>query len=247
MIYQKMEIDGPRKPSLCNSSTVGMISFTSAFLATLMLASYARPSDLWIAATSPIVGTRVNPSVLPAQPIGPMARRADVVQAIALLPEPEDDPGFDIEWDEDDVEADLTTAEKKLDFAVFMAARIRLTRKGRHKRPFYRLVVQDSRMPRDGRFLEVVGTYDPLKENDDPERVSLKVERILYWLQVGAHPSDTAANLFARAGLKLPPWLVKKMDKTKAGRVIADKNRKKAAIKAKADEAAKVAAAAAPK
>jgi len=70
-------------------------------------------------------------------------------------------------------------------------------------------------MPRDGRFLEVLGTYDPLKPNDDPARVSLNVERILHWLEIGAHPSDTAAHLFMRAGLKLPPWLVKRMEKEK--------------------------------
>ena len=64
-----------------------------------------------------------------------------------------------------------------------MAVRLRLTRIGRHKRPFYRVVAVDSRMRRDGRFLEVLGTYDPLKE---PAVTELKQDRVLEWLQKGA-------------------------------------------------------------
>ncbi len=79
-----------------------------------------------------------------------------------------------------------------------MAVHLRLARGGRHKRPFYRVVAADSRMPRDGRFLEVVGTYDPLKEPGVPE---LKQERVLDWLNKGAQPSVTVRTLLRRAGV----------------------------------------------
>ena len=79
-----------------------------------------------------------------------------------------------------------------------MAVRLRLTRGGRHKRPFYRVVAADSRMPRDGRFLEVVGTFDPLKNPAVPE---LKQERVLDWLKKGAQPSVTVRTLLRRSGI----------------------------------------------
>ena len=74
-----------------------------------------------------------------------------------------------------------------------MAVKIRLARYGAKKRPFYRIVVADQRSPRDGRFLEIVGTYDPLK---DPVAVNFKQERIDYWLGKGAVPTNTVKNLF---------------------------------------------------
>ena len=76
--------------------------------------------------------------------------------------------------------------------------RLRLTRGGRHKRPFYRIVAADSRMPRDGRYLEVLGTYDPLKT---PAAITMKQERVLAWLKKGAQPSVTVHNLLHRTGL----------------------------------------------
>ncbi len=79
-----------------------------------------------------------------------------------------------------------------------MAVHLRLTRRGRHKRPFYRLVAADSRMPRDGRFIEVLGTYDPLKQPALPE---LKQDRVLDWLSKGAQPSTTVRTLLKRAGV----------------------------------------------
>lgn len=79
-----------------------------------------------------------------------------------------------------------------------MAVRLRLTRMGRHKRPFYRVVAVDSRMRRDGRFLEVLGTYDPLKE---PAVTELKQDRVLEWLQKGAQPTVTVRTLLRRAGI----------------------------------------------
>ncbi len=79
-----------------------------------------------------------------------------------------------------------------------MAVRLRLARAGRHKRPFYRVVAADARMPRDGRFLEVVGTFDPLKNPAVPE---LKQERVLDWLRKGAQPSVTVRTLLRRSGI----------------------------------------------
>ena len=69
-----------------------------------------------------------------------------------------------------------------------MSLKIRLARGGAKKRPFYRIVVADSRMPRDGRFIERVGTYNPMLPKEHPERIELKTERIQHWLSVGAQP-----------------------------------------------------------
>ena len=82
-----------------------------------------------------------------------------------------------------------------------MTLRIRLSRGGAKKRPFYRVVVADSRSPRDGRFIERVGTYNPMVPRDHPERLVLKEERVRYWLGVGAQPSDRVARFCAQAGL----------------------------------------------
>ena len=78
-----------------------------------------------------------------------------------------------------------------------MSVKIRLARHGAKKHPFYRIVVADSESPRDGRFLENVGTYNPLK---DPAEVTLKSERIAYWLGQGAIPTDTVKGLLKREG-----------------------------------------------
>lgn len=79
-----------------------------------------------------------------------------------------------------------------------MAVRIRLSRHGRKKAPFYRLVVADSRSPRDGQFIELIGTYNPMT---DPAAVVINEERALYWLGVGAQPSDTARGLLKKQGI----------------------------------------------
>ncbi len=79
-----------------------------------------------------------------------------------------------------------------------MAVHLRLSRTGRHKRPMYRLVAADSRKPRDGRFLEILGIFDPLKDAGVPE---LKQERVLTWLRHGAQPSVTVRTLLRRIGL----------------------------------------------
>jgi small subunit ribosomal protein S16 len=76
--------------------------------------------------------------------------------------------------------------------------RIRLRRMGAKKQPFYRIVVANKQSPRDGRFIEVIGTYDPLTE---PETVELQVDRAAHWLGHGAQPSDAVARMFRRVGL----------------------------------------------
>lgn len=76
--------------------------------------------------------------------------------------------------------------------------RIRLRRMGAKKKPFYRIVVADKRSPRDGRFIETIGTYDPLTE---PETVNLELDRAAYWLSVGAQPSDGVVQILKNQGL----------------------------------------------
>ncbi len=83
-----------------------------------------------------------------------------------------------------------------------MPVTIRLARGGAKKRPFYRVVVTNSRSPRDGRFLEKVGTYNPLLPKDHPERLVLNQERIEHWLGQGAQTSDRVARFLDRTGIK---------------------------------------------
>ena len=80
-----------------------------------------------------------------------------------------------------------------------MSLKIRLARGGAKKRPFYRIVVADSRSPRDGRFIERVGTYNPILAQDHPERVVIKEERVRHWLSHGATPSERVARFLGRA------------------------------------------------
>jgi len=89
-----------------------------------------------------------------------------------------------------------------------MAVKIRLARGGTKKRPFYRVVIADERSPRDGRFIEKVGTYNPLLAAENPERVKLDLERIKYWLSKGAQPTDRVLRFLDQAGvLKREPRL----------------------------------------
>ena len=83
-----------------------------------------------------------------------------------------------------------------------MAIKIRLARGGSKKRPFYRIVAADSRMPRDGRFIEKLGTYNPLLPKDSEQRVQMKMERVQYWLDQGAQPTDRIARMLEAAGVK---------------------------------------------
>ena len=82
-----------------------------------------------------------------------------------------------------------------------MAVVLRLARAGTHKAPFYHVVATDSRKPRDGRYIEDVGLYDPTRT---PERIELKQERVEHWLKVGARPSQTVAMLIKRAKVQKP-------------------------------------------
>ena len=90
-----------------------------------------------------------------------------------------------------------------------MAVKLRMIRMGAKKRPFYRVVVADSRSPRDGRFIELLGTYDPTK---NPAAVTLKEAEILKWLNQGAQPSDTVRNLLSKQGI------MKKFAESKQGK-----------------------------
>ena len=83
-----------------------------------------------------------------------------------------------------------------------MSMKIRLARGGSKKRPFYAIVATDSRMPRDGRFLEKLGVYNPLLAKDSEDRVKLNAERVQYWLSQGAQPTDRVARFLENAGLK---------------------------------------------
>ena len=86
-----------------------------------------------------------------------------------------------------------------------MAVKIRLARAGAKKRPFYRIVAADERAPRDGRFIEKLGTYNPLLPSDSAERVTLDVERIQHWLSHGAQPTDRVLRFLDKAGISTRP------------------------------------------
>jgi len=122
-----------------------------------------------------------------------------------------------------------------------MPVRIRLARFGRKHLPFYRIFVADSRSPRDGKHIEVVGSYDPVPAKDGNKHVGLNIERVKYWLSVGAQPSDTVARILGRAGvIPAPP------PKMSAMQGVSSKERKEmeaAAAKAKKEVAAARAAA----
>ncbi len=83
-----------------------------------------------------------------------------------------------------------------------MSLKIRLARGGAKKKPFYQIVIADGRSPRDGRFIEKVGSYNPILPSEDPKRVILKVERIQDWLSKGAQPTDRVLRFLDQAGLK---------------------------------------------
>ncbi|MBA4130019.1 MAG: 30S ribosomal protein S16 [Hyphomicrobium sp.] len=82
-----------------------------------------------------------------------------------------------------------------------MAAKIRLSRGGAKKRPYYYIVVAHTASPRDGRYIEQIGTFDPMLKKDNPERVKLDADRAKHWLSVGAQPTDRVARFLDAAGL----------------------------------------------
>jgi len=131
-----------------------------------------------------------------------------------------------------------------------MATKIRLQRRGRKDYPFYQIVIADSRAPRDGKFIEKVGTYNP---NTNPATITLNFERALYWLQCGAQPTDTTRNILSDEGVLLKKHLLGgvakgafsvedaekkfeawKADKTKSIDAVINKNASKASEEAKA-------------
>ncbi len=123
--------------------------------------------------------------------------------------------------------------------------RIRLARGGAKKRPYYSIVVADSHSPRDGRFIEKVGTYNPLLKKDDPTRVTLKVERIREWIAKGAQPSDRVARFLASEGLVT--WQAgSNLKKGEPGRKAKERAGEKAQKAADLAAAAEAAAAAPP-
>ena len=127
-----------------------------------------------------------------------------------------------------------------------MSLKIRMARGGAKKRPFYRIVVTDSRMPRDGRFIERVGTHNPMVAKGHPERVTLKEERIKYWVSVGAKPTNRVARFLADVNLWERPLIPEqtKRDKPRAKtleRIAARAEAKKAAVEAKEEEAKRAA------
>ena len=91
-----------------------------------------------------------------------------------------------------------------------MSAKIRLQRHGKKGQPFYHIVVADSRAPRDGKFIEKLGTYNPLT---DPAQISIKFDRALYWYSVGAQPTDTARSLLSKTGVMMKYHLMRGVQK----------------------------------
>lgn len=122
-----------------------------------------------------------------------------------------------------------------------MAVSIRLSRGGSKKRPYYRIVVADSRAPRDGNFIEKVGTYNPMLAKDDANRIVLNADRLQHWLGVGAQPTDRVARFLDAAGLKERPAR-HNPKKAEPGEKAKERAEEKAAKLAEAEEAAKAAA-----
>ena len=109
-----------------------------------------------------------------------------------------------------------------------MAMKIRLARGGSKKRPYYSIVAADSRMPRDGRFIEKLGTYAPLMPKDSEDRIRINVERVQYWLGQGAQPTDRVARFLEAAG-HLPKTARANPKKGEPGKAAKDRAAKKAA------------------
>ena len=121
-----------------------------------------------------------------------------------------------------------------------MSIKIRLARGGSKKRPFYRIVAADSRMPRDGRFIEKLGIYNPLLPKDSEERVKMDVERIQYWISQGAQTTDRVSRFLEAAGV------VEKKERNNPKKAVPGKAAKERADAKAAKAAAAAEAAAAP-
>jgi len=125
-----------------------------------------------------------------------------------------------------------------------MSLKIRMSRGGAKKRPFYRIVVTDSRNPRDGRFIERVGTYDPMLTRDNPDRVKLDVERIRHWMGRGATPSDRVARFLGQAEIIPMPAIPQQTKKNQPRAKTLERMKEAEEAKKAAEEAAAAAAAA---
>ncbi len=126
-----------------------------------------------------------------------------------------------------------------------MAMKIRLARGGSKKRPHYSIVASDSRMPRDGRFIEKLGTYNPLLPKDSEDRVKMNMERVQYWLSQGAQPTDRIARMLEAAGVREKANRAN-MKKAEPGDKAKKRAEEKAAKSAQASEAAAAPAEEAP-
>ncbi|MDP3551048.1 MAG: 30S ribosomal protein S16 [Novosphingobium sp.] len=124
-----------------------------------------------------------------------------------------------------------------------MSVSLRLSRGGSKKRPYYKVVVSNSRAPRDGKYLEQVGTYNPLLAKDDENRVRLVEDRVRYWLGVGAQPTDRVARMLDKAGIK-ERKVTLNPNAGVPGKKAQDRAEEKAQKAAEAAEAAAAAAAA---
>ena len=124
-----------------------------------------------------------------------------------------------------------------------MSVSLRLSRGGSKKRPYYKVVVANSRAPRDGAYLEQVGTYNPLLAKDDANRVRLVEDRVRYWLGVGAQPTDRVARMLDKAGIK-ERAATNNPNKAEPGKKAKERAEDKATKQREAEEAAAEAAAA---
>lgn len=97
-----------------------------------------------------------------------------------------------------------------------MSVKIRLARRGSKKRPYYKIIVASSRSPRDGKFIDDLGFYNPLKEKDSAERFAINKEKATSWIEKGAIPSDTVAKLFLLNGINIPETVKKSLERQKA-------------------------------
>ena len=120
-----------------------------------------------------------------------------------------------------------------------MAVAIRLSRGGSKKRPFYRIVAADVRSPRDGRFIERLGTYNPMKEKGDPNRLNLNKDRIKYWISVGAKPTERVSKFLFIEGIGGKPKFFEQTKKNKPSKKTLEKLKaKEEKLKAKKEAAA---------
>ncbi len=126
-----------------------------------------------------------------------------------------------------------------------MATKIRLARGGSKKRPFYRVVIADTRMPRDGRYIERVGTYNPLLPKDSEERVKIDLDRVKHWLGEGAQPTDRVSRFLEAAGV-LEGKTRNNPNKGTPGKAAQERAEEKANKAAEASEAAAAPAEEAP-